>query len=126
MTRTKLTRLGTVAAAATAMMVTAATPAMATSNKTISLGHGRGYMKFIDDGDVFKICDTKKDGHGVTGTLWVRNLSGLVSVAMRIDDGGDAGCDKKGYNIGNLASYKMEICWNGKGEPCKFSEWFNE
>ncbi|MFI6371760.1 hypothetical protein [Streptomyces sp. NPDC050546] len=123
--KSKLTRMAMVGAAAAAMVVTSTAPAMAVSDKTISLPNGRGYMKFVDDGDVFRVCDTKADGHGVTGTLWVRNASGLVSKVFDLGDGGDAGCGKKPYNIGQLASYKMEVCWNGGG-GCKFSEWFNE
>ncbi|GAB7103818.1 hypothetical protein JCM4814A_21320 [Streptomyces phaeofaciens JCM 4814] len=124
MLKSKLSRLALVGAGAAALMVTMAPSAQAVTDKTIKLPHDRGYMKFIDDGDVFKVCDTKADGYGVTGTLFVRNASGLVSVAATIDDGGDEGCDKQGYNIGQLASYQMRVCWDGGG--CVSSEWFNE
>ncbi|MGW7609419.1 hypothetical protein ACWGKW_19515 [Streptomyces sp. NPDC054766] len=125
MTKSKFSRMAMIGAATAGLMVALSSPAQATSNKQINLANGRGYMKFIDDGDVFQVCDTRVDDHGVTGILWVRNASGLTSVAMTVDDGGDNGCDKKGYNIGQLASYQMEVCWQG-GEACKFSEWFNE
>lgn len=81
MLKSKLSRLALVGAGAAALMVTMAPSAQAVTDKTIKLPHDRGYMKFIDDGDVFKVCDTKADGYGVTGTLFVRNASGLVSVA---------------------------------------------
>ncbi|MFJ8947022.1 hypothetical protein ACIRG4_27935 [Streptomyces sp. NPDC102395] len=125
MFKSTFSRLALAGAGAAAMMVTLAPSAQAVSDKTITLPQGRGYMKFIDDGDVFQVCDTKADGHGVTGTLWVRNIGGVTSVATTVDDGGNSGCDKKGYNIGQLASYRMELCWNGGG-GCVFSEWFNE
>ncbi|MER5717360.1 hypothetical protein [Streptomyces sp. NPDC002132] len=125
MFKSTFSRLALAGAGAAAMMVTLAPSAQAVSDKTIKLPQGRGYMKFIDDGDVFQVCDTKADGHGVTGTLWVRNIGGVTSVATTVDDGGNSGCDKKGYNIGQLASYRMELCWNGGG-GCVFSEWFNE
>ncbi|MFJ1734934.1 hypothetical protein [Streptomyces sp. NPDC088254] len=125
MFKSTFSRLALAGAGAAAMMVTLAPSAQAASDKTITLPQGRGYMKFIDDGDVFQVCDTKADGHGVTGTLWVRNVGGVTSVATTVDDGGNSGCDKKGYNIGQLASYRMELCWNGGG-GCVFSEWFNE
>ncbi|RZU17091.1 hypothetical protein [Streptomyces sp. BK239] len=125
MFKSTFSRLALAGAGAAAMVVTLAPSAQAVSDKTITLPQGRGYMKFIDDGDVFKVCDTKADGHGVTGTLWVRNIGGVTSVATTVDDGGNSGCDKKGYNVGQLASYRMELCWNGGG-GCVFSEWFNE
>lgn len=58
-------RTGAAAAAlaAVALLAVSASPASATSNKTISYG-SRGYMEFIDDGDVFKLCDTLADGQG--------------------------------------------------------------
>ncbi|MGV9556531.1 hypothetical protein [Streptomyces sp. NPDC003401] len=124
MIKSTITRVAMVGAAAAALAVSLSAPAQAASDKTINLPSGRGYMKFIDDGDVFQVCDTKADGYGVSGTLFVRNASGLVSVATTVDDGGDSGCDKKGYNVGQLASYQMRVCWNGGG--CVWSEWFNE
>ncbi|WP_129847886.1 hypothetical protein [Streptomyces sp. SCA2-2] len=45
-----------------------AAPAAA-ANAGVELPYDRGDMTFIDDGDVFKVCDTKPDVHGVTGTL---------------------------------------------------------
>jgi hypothetical protein len=124
--KSMLARIAMVAVGAAAMMVTMPAPAQADTDKTISLPYNRGYFKFIDDGDVFKVCDTKADGYGVRGTLYgMNNFTGVVYVALVVDDGGDSGCDKNGYNIGQLGSYKMELCWNGGG-PCVYSEWFNE
>ncbi|WP_393058966.1 hypothetical protein [Streptomyces sp. LN549] len=91
------------------------------SNKTISLPGGQGTMTFIDDGDVFQVCDTKADGHGVAGRL----IDNTYNEKIYIDDGGDAGCDKKGYDVGQSGSFQMQLSWNGGGGDVK-SEWFNE
>ena len=53
MRKSMITRLAVVGAAVTTMVVTAQGTAMADTDKTIYLPDGRGYMKFIDDGDVF-------------------------------------------------------------------------
>ncbi|MFJ4878437.1 hypothetical protein ACIP93_24975 [Streptomyces sp. NPDC088745] len=119
-----LTRAALVAASAAAVFVATATPATAAdilvSNKTIRVGD-RGSMTFIDDGDMFQVCDTKADGHGVSGRL----IDNQYNEKLYITDGGDAGCDKKGYNIGQFGSYQMQLSWDGDGYDVK-SEWFNE
>lgn len=119
MFRSKLTRMATIGAAAT-MLIASASPVMASQkkddvgtldeNKTVETYGGK--MTFIDDGDVFKICDTDANGHGVYGALFYNsyiNPNGWARV-MTTEDGGDAGCDKKGYNIGNSGDYIMVIC----------------
>ncbi|MFF4505444.1 hypothetical protein [Streptomyces sp. NPDC001401] len=135
MFNSKLTRTAAGAVGAAAMIVATASPAFA-ANKTVDIGHG--YMTFIDDGDVFKICDTEADGKGVYGAVFYNSYfttSGYERV-MTVSDGGDSGCDSKGYNIGNSGSYTFVICW-GKyptsafmdptmGEPCNDSGEFNE
>ncbi|MFF4402193.1 hypothetical protein [Streptomyces sp. NPDC001480] len=50
----------------------------------------------------------------------VRRRPGLY-----ITDGGDAGCGKKGYDVGQFGSYQVQLSWNGDGYDVK-SEWFNE
>ncbi|MFC9684726.1 hypothetical protein [Streptomyces sp. NPDC056948] len=91
------------------------------SDKKISLPGGRGTMTFIDDGDMFKVCDTKADGHGVSGRLIDNNYN----EKLYITDGGDSNCGKKGYDVGQSGSYQMQLSWNGDGYDVK-SEWFNE
>ncbi|MGW1491021.1 hypothetical protein [Streptomyces sp. NPDC002402] len=98
----------------------AADTAILASNKVISLPDGRGKMTFIDDGDMFEVCDTKADGHGVEGT--VRDNRNTL---LTVNDGGDAGCDKAGYNVGNWFSVQMTLTWDGGGGTV-YSEWFNE
>jgi hypothetical protein len=99
-----------------------ATPAMA-DNK--SIGDEHGVMTFIDDGDVFKVCDTRVDDHGVTGKVIKADYwTPAETVVLTVTDGGDAGCGKAGYNIGNLHHYKMVLYWNGK--EIDSTGWFNE
>jgi hypothetical protein len=129
------------ATAITAVVLAAsACPAIAASaddvgvldNKSVETRGGK--MTFIDDGDVFKICDTNADGKGVYGALfyapyWDPNDHDRV---MTISDGGDAGCDKKGHNIGNSGIFYMKICWGSYPEGidpdngCDVSGGFNE
>lgn len=125
MRKSMVARFAVVAAAASAMLLTAQGTALADTNKIIYLPDGRGYMKFIDDGDVFEICDTRVDDRGVTGTLKKQYLTGNISELWSEQDGGDAGCDKHPYNIGNDGWYQMKITWNGGGSAV-YSGWFNE
>ncbi len=115
-----------VVGASAALVVGLSASAQADSDKQINLPSSRGYMHFHDDGDVFSVCDTKADGYGVTGALWVRNSAGIESRLWTLDDGGDSGCDKKGENIGQLSVYKMEVWWNGGGAAVWSPDWFNE
>lgn len=109
--RTWSTRLAVMAVAATAVVAVSATPAMADENIRISDNTGR--MTFIDDGDVFKVCDTNVDARGVVGKLYYKPLFGDWRVVMTEDDGGDAGCDKKGHDVNNVGDYQMKLFWNG-------------
>ncbi|MFB7091545.1 hypothetical protein [Streptomyces sp. NPDC056296] len=114
-----------------AVVVGVSAPAMAAdssvleTNKKISLPSGRGTMTYIDDGDMFQVCDTRADGYGVTGQL--RDDASGWPTLIEVTDGGDAGCDKKGYNVGNGISedYIMWLWWDGGGDPV-LSDWFNE
>lgn len=124
MVRSWLTRAAVVGGVAVATIVGSAGTAMA-DDKTISVS-GRGTMTFIDDGDVFKVCDTKADGYGVTGELFYQPWIGDERLVLTVDDGGDAGCDKGGYNVGNDGTYRMRLCWNGPGSYCTWSGEFNE
>ncbi|MFI6651449.1 hypothetical protein ACIBI8_28080 [Streptomyces sp. NPDC050529] len=71
----------------------------------------RGYMKHIDDGDTFKICDTLADGYGMTGIL-EEYTGGKWVERGRQDDGGDSGCDSFGYNVLTGHKYQMILWWN--------------
>lgn len=117
------------ALAAVALLAVSASPASATSNKTISYGD-RGYMEFIDDGDVFKLCDIRADGHGVDGYLMRRDgiLGGNFQQLWVITNlGGNGTCIKKAYNIGNSYDYQMQIWWRGDyADGGVSSDWFNE
>ncbi|MFL1377516.1 hypothetical protein, partial [Nocardiopsis protaetiae] len=57
------TRISAICAAATLTVLSAAAPAAAAAaaaDRTAEINGGR--MTFIDDGDVFKICDLLKNG----------------------------------------------------------------
>lgn len=118
------TRSAVIAAGAAAVMVVSAQQAMAVENITISSYYGS--MTFFDDGDVFKICDTYKDGSGVKGYIKYQPIIGSPDIIATLDDGGDAGCDKLPLNVGNDGDYQMVLCGQmGMGE-CVSSRWFNE
>ncbi|MGW7687086.1 hypothetical protein ACWGID_40470 [Kribbella sp. NPDC054772] len=134
----RIARITSVAAAT--VLITSVGPAMAApvdevgtlSNMSIEIFGSK--MTFIDDGDVFQICDTKPDGKGAYGALFYDSylLPGGFKRVMTIEDGGDAGCDKKGYNIGNGGQYVFAICpgYYPKNAlhywPCTNSASFNE
>lgn len=109
--KTWMGRLAVLAAAAATAMVVSTSPAAAYTNITISDEHGK--MTFIDSGDVFEVCDTKADGHGVRGELWYDPPGGDWYVSQWEEDGGDAGCDKFGSDVGPVGSYKMKLKWMG-------------
>ncbi|MEU4181452.1 hypothetical protein [Streptomyces sp. NPDC026589] len=118
MLKSKLARAAAVGAAAATMLFTSTYPAIAQQTdevgvlSNITLEIAVGTMTFIDDGDVFKICDTAKNGQGVYGALFYNsyiNSNGWDRV-MKTVDGGDKGCDKKPHNVGNGGQYVMALC----------------
>jgi hypothetical protein len=141
----RFARMAVVGASVAATLVASAHPSIALeggkagtrSNATISISEGS--LKFIDDGDIFEICDTQADGDGVYGALYYNSYvytDGYQRV-MTLNDGGDAGCDKKGHDIGNGGTYVMTICWtryptgpfetsSTSGGKCTHSAEFNE
>ncbi|MFJ9041601.1 hypothetical protein ACIRF8_34170 [Streptomyces sp. NPDC102406] len=121
-------RAAAVGAVLAATLGGVATPAFAvdvhplTTDMTLTLPN-RGKMVFHDDGDMFEVCDTKADGHGMTGYLMNSDTKRNLLI---ITDGGDAGCDKDGWNVDNWpSSYQMELAWDGGG-PSVYSALFNE
>ncbi|MFF3323021.1 hypothetical protein [Streptomyces sp. NPDC002889] len=106
------TRIAVAGAAVVAVFAGTASTAQAIENKTISNSHGK--MTFIDDGDMFQVCDTKADGYGMTGQVIEMGLAERVK--LTVTDGGDAGCDKGGYDIGVTWSVKMALVWDGGGD----------
>ncbi len=103
------TRIAVAGAAAATVLAATATPASADSDIIVKNSHG--YMLFHDDGDVFEICDTNADGHGVEGQV-VSYWTGTTF--LYINDGGDKGCDKDGYDI-RSHGYAMHFWWSGDG-----------
>ncbi len=79
-------------------------------------GYKRGTMSHTDDGDVFRVCDTRADGHGVVGLLYASEpITNDWSLLRAEDDGGDSGCDSFTYDIKGGNTYRMRICWKGAG-----------
>lgn len=125
MLKSWFSRFAVIGAVLTAVVLASSSPAMADSNK--SIGNQYGTFTFIDDGDTFRICDNLADGHGVTGILVEKNAwNGTRKTVMEIDDGGDRGCDKGAFNIGNLHEYKMYFFWGGDFSTHLATGWFNE
>jgi hypothetical protein len=110
------------AAAVGAMALVAATTGTAhAADTTLRLyrsGNTVGTMTHLDpDPDTFRVCDTRADGHGVTGKLYL--YMGGWQLKETEEDGGDAGCDYFDYNVVPYAAkYLMKLCWNGPGEVC--------
>ncbi|MGW7330479.1 hypothetical protein ACWGIU_18165 [Streptomyces sp. NPDC054840] len=122
-----LNRLTLIGAAAVTMIAVTASPALAADqNMTLSNSHGR--MTFNDSVDVFEICDTSADGRGVSGGLTHKYTGGVsyTETAFTLSDGGDAGCDKIGYNVqGWPHNYAMYFQWDGDGAR-QYTGWFTE
>jgi hypothetical protein len=121
------TRLAVVGVAAATMLAVTVSPALAADqNRTLSNSHGK--MTYNDSVDVFEICDTSADGYGVSGGLthWYSGGLSYKENAFRINDGGDAGCDKIGYNVqGYPHNYSMFFQWDGGG-AVQSTAWFSE
>ncbi|MFJ6944313.1 hypothetical protein ACISU4_06600 [Streptomyces wuyuanensis] len=122
------TRLAVVGVAAATMLTVTASPALAADqNRTLSNSHGK--MTYNDSVDVFEICDTRADGHGVSGglTRWYQSAHiQYKENAFTINDGGDAGCDKIGYDVkGYPNNYAMYFKWDGGGAT-QSTQWFSE
>ncbi|MFI5801308.1 hypothetical protein [Streptomyces sp. NPDC051561] len=124
----KITRIAVAGAAVAAVFGGTASTAQAAevgtldTNIVISLPDGRGKMTFIDNGDMFEVCDTRADGHGVEGAV----IDDQGRRKITVTDGGDAGCDKGGWNVPNGWDYfQMTLAWDGGG-PTVYSRSFNE
>ncbi|MFF3323022.1 hypothetical protein [Streptomyces sp. NPDC002889] len=119
------TRVAVAGAAVAGVLAGTASTAQAAAldtNIVIKLPDGRGSMTYIDDGDMFQVCDTKADGHGVEGTV----IDDENRRMLTVDDGGDAGCDKGGWNVPNGIDYfQMTLTWGGGGGTV-YSRKFNE
>ncbi|MFE6128429.1 MULTISPECIES: hypothetical protein [unclassified Streptomyces] len=114
-----------VAAVGAITLVAAASGTAAAADTTLRLsrgGHTIGTMTHLDpDPDTFRVCDTRADGHGVTGKLYVY-LAGWQLKETK-QDGGDSACGYFDYNVIPYgAKYLLKLCWNGPGEVCSQKE----
>jgi hypothetical protein len=103
-------RFGVTAATVAAVMTVTAAPALADDDGNVSIAHESGTFTFFDDGDVFKVCDTQTDGVGVVGKILHKGvIGGDWEVLNEVDDGGDAGCDKKPVNVELIGNYQLRL-----------------
>jgi hypothetical protein len=125
-------RIGVVGAGAAVLVGAVASPASA-ADLTVEVPGG--YMKHVDDGDIFKVCDTRGDGQGIYGTLWYDSFytTGGYKLVLKLSDGGDSGCGRSVYDIGNNGHYVMAVCYGSYptdpwpiGSACTHSAGFNE
>ncbi|QGV77232.1 hypothetical protein [Streptomyces ficellus] len=114
-----------VALAGAAALVAAGSGPAAAADTKLTLkrgGHTIGTMTHLDpDPDTFRVCDTRADGHGVTGKLYMYMAGWQLKETKQ--DGGDSGCGYFDYNVVPYAAkYMMKLCWNGPGEVCVTKE----
>lgn len=88
------------------LLMVGVVPAANAANLKVS--NGNGYVEHIDDGDKFKVCDTRVNDKGVTGMLIFNG-----SIIAAEDDGGDAGCDYFTFNVVTGFVYELKICDRG-------------
>ncbi|MFB7361282.1 hypothetical protein [Streptomyces hydrogenans] len=125
-------RMGVVGASAVVLVGATTSPAFAAD---LTLSIPGGYMKHVDDGDIFKVCDNRGDGQGIYGELWYDSFltTGGYKLVLKLSDGGDAGCDSAKHDIGNSGHYVMSVCsgsypsgpWPNQS-TCTHSAGFNE
>ncbi|GHD31815.1 hypothetical protein GCM10010313_75670 [Streptomyces violarus] len=112
---------GALAVAGAITLVVAATGSASAADTTLPLKRGGktiGTMTHLDpDPDTFRVCDTRADGHGVTGKLYLYMAGWQLKETK--GDGGDAGCGSFDYNVVPYAAkYLMKLCSNGPGGAC--------
>ncbi|MFB9660293.1 hypothetical protein ACFQS3_11045 [Glycomyces mayteni] len=115
---TKLMKRAMVVCALTASILVGVTAPAQAANKTIILsdsdGRQLGYMVFYDGSpDKFKVCDTQRDGHSVTG----RVMRG-AAILGETSDGNDKGCNTMAFRTSGT---QMQLWWNGPGNISTFA-----
>lgn len=118
----RVTRIGVALGAASALVIGFSGSAHA-ADTTVNLnrdGHKLGYMKHEDEEpDSFRVCDTRANGHGVTGGLYMYAIYPANQwVKLReVSDSGDAGCGSFEHDLhGGGTQYMMKIKEHGTGE----------
>ena len=111
---------------ATALSLTAASPALANikspplTDQHVSFPGGKGTMSYIDDGDQFSVCDTKADAYEMVGMVESYHAGTLLILR----DSTDAGCEWGGYDVG-INAVRLALTWEGGGGTIR-SGYFNE
>lgn len=90
---------------------------------------GVGYMYFNDDGDIYRVCDTKSDSVGVSGRIEVKKADGTWNKTfpwLRDGDGnnGTSG-DACTYNNTDVqresATYRFTICQQNTASGSRYN-----
>lgn len=117
----RVTRPAAVLSAVVVALVLGTPPAFAAN---ITVNNGNGTMTHIDDGDRFKVCDTRANGVGVTGTLGWTVPGVQTKIVYTEQDGGDAGCDYFQFDVTEGPLWFISICDTGASSGCatKFFE----
>lgn len=118
----RISRLTAISSAAVIAIGLGASPAFAAN---VTANNGNGTMTHIDDGDRFKVCDTRVNGVGVTGTLGWTIPGVQTRIVKTIQDGGDAGCDYFTYDVNDDVLWFISICDTGASSGCD-SKFFRE
>lgn len=124
MLKNQVTRLAVIAGSAAALVLgTAGASSAADSYLYLEIDNNLyGTMRHIDNGDDFRVCDTRVDGHGVTGEVqYYSSNFGWVSMDSQ-SDGGDTGCDTFHENVKEGVQYRMKLCWNVTSDVCAYKK----
>ncbi|MEV3858273.1 hypothetical protein AB0J38_28650 [Streptomyces sp. NPDC050095] len=106
------------AAALTAAMAFAATPASATTYEADTAASGKysspaqGSMRFDNYGELFYVCDNWPDGAGVIG-YWKVGSGGTVHSIY--NGGGAQTCEKRDEEIAEYADVYFKVCLRDNG-----------
>ncbi|MYT74982.1 MULTISPECIES: hypothetical protein [unclassified Streptomyces] len=106
------------AAALTAAMAFAATPASAVQYSVDSNASGKysspgqGSIHFQNDGDDFRVCDNWPDGAGVIG-YWKVGSGGTVHSIY--NGGGAQTCEERNENVSEPATVYLKVCLRDNG-----------
>jgi len=111
------------AAAAAGVMVTTGTAYA--NDAYVEVLDGSGNAVWIENGDTLSVCDTKPDGWGVRGYIYVPDAPGSADGAVMIkasDPSADGDCVAASMNVPEQIDLSMKVC-NYKGASIIFCNW---
>ena len=104
------------AAAAAGVMVTAGTAYA--NDAFVSVLDGSGNAAWIENGDTLSVCDSKADGWGVRGYIYVPDFDGSAdgAVMIKVNDPSAAGdCVSASMDLPEQINLSIKVC-NYKGD----------